>query len=70
VLHHVDLYRLTPREVEDLGLDDLLSSGGVVAIEWPERWADPAPAARDVWIEDLGGDRRRVTITGAVRTAP
>ena len=65
VLHHVDLYRLTPREVEDLGLDDLLSSHGVVAIEWPERWADPPPPAREVWIEDLGGDRRRVTITGA-----
>jgi tRNA threonylcarbamoyladenosine biosynthesis protein TsaE len=62
VLHHVDLYRLTPREVEDLGLDDLLSSGGVVAIEWPERWTDPPAPAREVWIEDLGGDRRRVTI--------
>jgi tRNA threonylcarbamoyladenosine biosynthesis protein TsaE len=65
VLQHVDLYRLTPREVEDLGLDDLLSSGGVVAIEWPDRWADPPPAAREVWIEDLGGDRRRVTIAEA-----
>jgi tRNA threonylcarbamoyladenosine biosynthesis protein TsaE len=62
VLHHVDLYRLAPREVEDLGLDDLLSSGGVVAIEWAERWEDRPPDAREIWIEDLGGDRRRVTL--------
>ena len=33
-LYHIDLYRLAPREVEDLGLDDLISEGGVVAVEW------------------------------------
>ncbi len=65
VLHHVDLYRLAAREVEDLGLDDLLSSGAVVAIEWAERWDDRPARAREVWIEDLGGDRRRLTITTA-----
>ena len=28
VLQHVDLYRLEPQEVDDLGLDDLLSEAG------------------------------------------
>ena len=37
-LYHVDLYRLRVVEVEDLGLDDLLISEGVTAIEWPDRW--------------------------------
>jgi tRNA threonylcarbamoyladenosine biosynthesis protein TsaE len=46
-LYHIDLYRLSPREVEDLGLDDVLEAGGVVAIEWPDRWkAAPADAVR------------------------
>jgi tRNA threonylcarbamoyladenosine biosynthesis protein TsaE len=38
VLYHVDLYRLSPREVDDLGLDDLIEAGGIVAIEWADRW--------------------------------
>jgi tRNA threonylcarbamoyladenosine biosynthesis protein TsaE len=62
ILYHVDLYRLNAPETEDLGLDDLLSSGGVVAIEWPERWEDRPAAAHEIWIEDLGGDRRRITM--------
>ena len=37
-LYHVDLYRLDSAEVDDLGLDDLLDSRGIVAIEWAERW--------------------------------
>jgi len=40
-LYHIDLYRLSPREADDLGLDDLIVSGGVVAIEWPDRWLRP-----------------------------
>ena len=61
VLFHVDLYRLSPREVEDLGLDEMIGEG-ILAIEWPDRWVDPPAAAYDVQIEHLGGDRRVVTI--------
>lgn len=36
-LYHVDLYRLNdPREIEDLGLEEL-ASNGVLAIEWAEK---------------------------------
>lgn len=64
VVYHVDLYRLTEREVDDLGLDDLVSAGGIVAVEWPERWRDRPADAREIRIEDVGGDRRRLTLTG------
>jgi tRNA threonylcarbamoyladenosine biosynthesis protein TsaE len=34
-LHHADIYRLERTgELEDLGLDELQDSGGVIAVEW------------------------------------
>jgi len=36
-LQHVDLYRLSPTEVTDLALDDLLDEATIMAIEWAER---------------------------------
>jgi tRNA threonylcarbamoyladenosine biosynthesis protein TsaE len=62
ILYHVDLYRLAPAEIADLGLDDLIASGGVVAIEWAERWADRPRRAVDVRLEHIGGDRRRIHV--------
>jgi tRNA threonylcarbamoyladenosine biosynthesis protein TsaE len=61
-LHHVDLYRLAPVEIADLGLDDLISGGDIVAIEWAERWSQRPDDAIDVRIEDAGEDRRRILI--------
>jgi len=61
-LHHIDLYRLKPIEVDDLGLDDLAASGGVLAIEWPDRLPRPFPGARLVTLEHGGGDVRSITI--------
>ena len=58
---HADLYRISGAEAEDLGLDEL-GSEGVVAIEWAEKLARRPAGAVEVRIEDLGGDRRRVTI--------
>ena len=62
VLYHVDLYRLNSREADDLGLDELTSGSGVVAIEWAERWNTRPDGAIDVTIEDAGADRRRILI--------
>jgi tRNA threonylcarbamoyladenosine biosynthesis protein TsaE len=47
-LYHVDLYRLEPREVEDLGLDELMSGEAIVAVEWPERLPRSIQGARRV----------------------
>jgi tRNA threonylcarbamoyladenosine biosynthesis protein TsaE len=61
-VYHVDLYRLSAAEIDDLGLDDLIDSGGVVAIEWAERWPGRPSRAIEVRIEHVGGDERRIEI--------
>jgi tRNA threonylcarbamoyladenosine biosynthesis protein TsaE len=61
-VYHVDLYRLSPAEIDDLGLDDLMDSGGVVAIEWADRWPGRPRRAIEVHIEHSGGDARRIDI--------
>jgi tRNA threonylcarbamoyladenosine biosynthesis protein TsaE len=61
-LYHVDLYRLESKEVDDLGLDDLASDGGIVAIEWAGRWEDRPVDAIEVTLHDEGGDRRRIVV--------
>lgn len=63
-LYHVDLYRVAPAEVDDLGVDQLGDGRGVVAIEWGERLPRPIEGAVEVRIEDLGDDTRRITIRG------
>ena len=61
-LYHVDLYRLEPHEIGDLGLDDLVSGDGIVAIEWAERWAGRPVDACEVRIESVDEDRRAIRI--------
>jgi tRNA threonylcarbamoyladenosine biosynthesis protein TsaE len=63
-LYHVDLYRLEPAEIDDLGLEDLVAGDGVVAIEWADRWRGRPDDVTEVRIEDAGEDRRRVRIDG------
>ena len=66
-LFHVDLYRLDdPRELDDLGLEEI-AGDGVLAIEWAEKLSR-SPALVDgsravgVRIEHGEGDERTVTI--------
>ena len=58
-LYHIDLYRLSgAREVEALGIRDLLSDRAVLLIEWPSRAADALPTADlSVSIEYQGSGR-------------
>jgi tRNA threonylcarbamoyladenosine biosynthesis protein TsaE len=63
-LFHVDLYRLEAAEIDDLGLEDLVSGDGVVAIEWAERWSGRPDDVTEVRIEETGEDRRRIQING------
>jgi tRNA threonylcarbamoyladenosine biosynthesis protein TsaE len=69
-LYHVDLYRLQPIEVADLGLDELISGDAIVAIEWAERWND---RPRDAWVirfEHEGDDRRSLRIADPAYRIP
>ena len=61
-LYHVDLYRLAPDEIEDIGLDDLIASNGVVAIEWADRWPRRPQDAIEIRLDDIGDDRRRIHV--------
>jgi len=58
---HADLYRVSGAEAEELGLDEL-GGDGVLAIEWAAKLVRRPAGAVEVLIEDLGGDRRRITI--------
>jgi tRNA threonylcarbamoyladenosine biosynthesis protein TsaE len=59
---HVDLYRLDdPREVEDLGLEEL-GERAVLAIEWAEKLPRPPAGAVVVEIEPGDGDTRRIRV--------
>lgn len=62
-LFHVDLYRLEPAEIDDLGLDDLISGDGIVAIEWAERWRGRPEDAIEVRIEEGADEARRIRIS-------
>ena len=57
-LYHADLYRLERAATDDLGLEELHL--GVLAIEWPDRLTHSLPGARQITIEILDGDRRRI----------
>jgi tRNA threonylcarbamoyladenosine biosynthesis protein TsaE len=67
-LFHVDLYRLEPAEVDDLGLEELVSGDGIVAIEWADHWRGRPDDAIEVTIQDRGEDRREVAIRNAPET--
>jgi tRNA threonylcarbamoyladenosine biosynthesis protein TsaE len=63
-LFHIDLYRVdTPRQLETLGLDDLVSENSVLLIEWGEKFAR-FERERDVEItlQRLGENDRRVRV--------
>ena len=64
-VYHVDLYRIAGfRDLETIGLEDLLAEPAVVVVEWPERFTlrTDWPV---VWVhlEPVGDDSRRIEIT-------
>jgi tRNA threonylcarbamoyladenosine biosynthesis protein TsaE len=65
-LFHIDLYRIdTPRQLETLGLDDLVGENTILLIEWGEKFARFA-RERDIEIalQRVGEDDRRIRIAG------
>ncbi len=70
-IYHLDLYRLaSAAEVEGLALRDLMQSGNVLIVEWPERAAGQLPEA-DVAIQFRyldAGRELQVSSSGVVGT--
>jgi len=61
-LFHVDLYRLDdPREIEDLGLEEI-AADGVLAIEWSEKLPRRPRGAISVQIAHVNDNERAVTL--------
>jgi tRNA threonylcarbamoyladenosine biosynthesis protein TsaE len=65
-LFHFDLYRVRNRlEVYDLGWDDYLDRGGVIAIEWAEKMNDLLPEKHvRIDLEITGRATRNIRISG------
>jgi tRNA threonylcarbamoyladenosine biosynthesis protein TsaE len=68
-LQHVDLYRLSPVETDDLALEDLMENA-VMAVEWPERWTRAPVEAIAVAIESDGDTTRRITASVDIPSEP
>lgn len=62
---HIDLYRLeTEREVEGLGLDELIDRAELVLIEWGERFPALMPERRtEIRLRALNESEREITVT-------
>jgi tRNA threonylcarbamoyladenosine biosynthesis protein TsaE len=64
-IYHIDLYRVdTQRELETLGIDDLLSPRSVMIIEWGEKF-ERFRKERDIEIviERAGENERQIVVT-------
>jgi tRNA threonylcarbamoyladenosine biosynthesis protein TsaE len=64
-LYHIDLYRIdTERELETLGLDDLLAPDSILLIEWGEKFPRFVRDRNvEIVLERVGDDDRRISLT-------
>ncbi len=71
-VYHFDFYRLDSADaVEEIGWDEYLAAGGVVVVEWAEKFAELLPPGTQWWeiVEKSPGSRlifRHEGATGAV----
>ena len=64
-LFHIDVYRLEgERQLETLGLDELLTPDALVLVEWGEKFKSiKKKATGEISISSAGGDARKITVT-------
>lgn len=64
-LFHLDVYRLEgERQLETLGLEELLTPDALVLVEWGEKFKSlKKRATGDIAITSKGGDARKITVT-------
>ena len=60
-VYHVDLYRLdSPKDLQNIGWDDLMQADALLIIEWPERAGDLLPATHlPVQLKHIDADPNR-----------
>ncbi len=64
-LYHLDVYRLEgERQLETLGLDELLTPDALVLVEWGDKFKSIRKRATgEIAIASTGGDARKITVT-------
>ncbi|MGA3135350.1 MAG: tRNA (adenosine(37)-N6)-threonylcarbamoyltransferase complex ATPase subunit type 1 TsaE [Terracidiphilus sp.] len=64
-LFHLDVYRLEgERQLETLGLDELLTPDALVLVEWGDKFKSiRKKATGEILIASEGGDARKITVT-------
>ncbi|MGA7291581.1 MAG: tRNA (adenosine(37)-N6)-threonylcarbamoyltransferase complex ATPase subunit type 1 TsaE [Terriglobales bacterium] len=64
-LYHIDLYRIdTERELETLGLDDLMTPNSILLIEWGEKFPRLLRDRNmEISLEHMGETKRRICRT-------
>jgi tRNA threonylcarbamoyladenosine biosynthesis protein TsaE len=64
-LFHLDVYRLEgERQLETLGLDELLTPDALVLVEWGEKFKSiRKKSTGEIAISSAGGDARKITVT-------
>jgi tRNA threonylcarbamoyladenosine biosynthesis protein TsaE len=64
-LLHLDLYRLDgERQVDSLGIDDMLTPDALMLVEWGEKFKSIRKRANgEIVITSTGGDARKIVVT-------
>ena len=64
-LYHIDVYRLeSERQLETLGLDELMTPDALVLVEWGDKFKSiRKKATGEIEIASEGGDARKITVT-------
>jgi tRNA threonylcarbamoyladenosine biosynthesis protein TsaE len=64
-LFHLDVYRLEgERQLETLGIDELLTPDALVLVEWGEKFKSiQKKSTGEIAIVSTGGDARKITVT-------
>ena len=65
MLYHLDLYRIeTERQLDTLGLDELVTPDSIVLVEWGEKFPSIVKRSQgEIVMCTTGGDKRKITLT-------
>jgi tRNA threonylcarbamoyladenosine biosynthesis protein TsaE len=64
-LYHMDVYRLSLHEADELGLDEYFFGRGVCLVEWSSIISELMPPRHlHIYIETVGLEERVITVTG------
>ncbi|WP_310831630.1 tRNA (adenosine(37)-N6)-threonylcarbamoyltransferase complex ATPase subunit type 1 TsaE [Paenibacillus pedocola] len=64
-LYHMDVYRISLQEADELGLDEYFYGQGVCLVEWSSIITDLMPPRHlHIYMETAGPEERYITITG------